>query len=297
MEIDTPSTAHYVDASFAVTLAEEELERSIAQQVADLEREVMGLQGEPEIHQAELVRFDAKTEAVTTNVATSLIEHDALADEMDLDLPEEGEITTPSPPAAPSPPVILQSLPSQSSRHGARTSRRPGAEDFDSRPVSAQSRKRKPFGMAQKPHRLIISLDDDDSESDSDDAIVSESRGSAADENQIGSESLAEHEEKIRQLRARIAEKMKLKAERQLAAAGKQSNWGSEVASRDSRVPEVTLQPEVHEVGPNDMTEDDVSPEHGGKGDRGMLQVDREVELMSPEPGEEVNGRSLVSVG
>jgi hypothetical protein len=171
-------------------------EKSIEQQVADLEKEVLDLQS-------------ADIEVP-----------------MDIDEPEEGEIA-PSPPEpelpAPAFPSTSASLPFRRSIRGVK---RPNAEDLDTRPTSLPSRlpptkRRSVFArIAQHRNRLIINLDDDSSDSDSEDEDHAPATGTAtpvpiiipgdAEREKL----LAEKEESIRRLRERIAARMKAKEAR-----------------------------------------------------------------------------------
>ncbi|ORY34319.1 hypothetical protein BCR39DRAFT_517651 [Naematelia encephala] len=156
-------------------------EKSIEDEVADLEQEVLGLQA-------------------TSDAQPSMkpIESD--------DESEEGEISS----STPSPPVVtLVSLPSTSSAppptRPPRGIKRPNAEDLDGRPVTAPSRslvpRRRPFGPLQRPHRLLISLDDSESESDEEEGP---STGDAERQRLM-----EEKEKEIRRLKDLIAAKMK----------------------------------------------------------------------------------------
>jgi hypothetical protein len=145
---------------------------------------------------------------------------------MDIDEPEEGEIA-PSPPKAelPAPafPSTSSSLPFPRSIRGIK---RPNAEDLETRPTSLPSRlpppkRRSVFArIAQNRNRLIINLDDDSSESDSEDEVHASPAGTVtpvpiiipgdAEREKL----LAEKEESIRRLREQIAARMKAKEAR-----------------------------------------------------------------------------------
>ena len=142
MEVDTPPISSVEDTTPIITVEE----KSIEEQMVELEKEVMGLR---------------------TRQNTPI----------DIDEPEEGEISDPPPPTLPiqhlAPPsiqVLSTSLPNRSSRG----MKRPNAEDMENRPTSLPTRplpikRRSVFGgFSQRPNRLIINLDDSDSEDDDD---------------------------------------------------------------------------------------------------------------------------------
>ena len=204
-------------------LAPSNAERTIEQEVLDLEQEVLGLQAE--------AQANVEAAAHGANVGqspTSMI--------MDLDEPEEGEITQSTLPLfTPQPqPVVSSSLPTLRNTRGIK---RPNAEDLDSRPTSAAARvRRRPFGGGpQRPTRLIINLDDPDS-SDSEDeqpmmpmpvvpVIPANANGDPV------MELLKEKEEKIRLLKEQISARMKAREAKRL----KVDSPGS--SSRSSPVP------------------------------------------------------------
>ena len=161
------------------------LENTIEQQVAELEREVMNPQ----------MTLDAMD-----------------IDEPEEDEPEEGEI----PPSLPkqnlinlsSSNPISASVPIMGSQRGQK---RPNAEDLDNRPKSVPSRsvppsKRRVFGgVAQRPNRLLIYLDDSDSDGGGEDDIPE--LASEGETQRL----LAEKEEGIRLLKEKIAARMRVK--------------------------------------------------------------------------------------
>lgn len=173
-----------------------DLEKSIEQQVADLEKEVLDLQS-------------ADIEVP-----------------MDIDEPEEGEIT-PSPPKPETPaPAFLSTSASLPFPRSIRGVKRPNAEDLETRPTSLPSRlpppkRRSVFArIAQNRNRLIINLDDDSSDSDSEDEVHPSPAGTATPVPIIApgdaerEKLLAEKEESIRRLREQIAARMKAKEAR-----------------------------------------------------------------------------------
>lgn len=190
MDIDAVTPTAFV--SLAPSTAEVRAEKTIEQEVADLEQEVLTLQ--------------AATSPTT----------------MEMDEPEEGEIaSTPSPPIVHLP-IASASLPDFRVN---RNLKRPNAEDLESRPTTAAVRilppsKRRVFGgVAQRPNRLVISLDESDSESDP------ESPKAAAETQRL----LAEKEEGIRRLKEQIAERMRVRQlqKLQLPRSGRASAEGS----------------------------------------------------------------------
>jgi hypothetical protein len=192
MDIDSPPAS----ASGATTPAIAIEEKSIEEQVAELEKEVLSLQ---------------------------------TAVPIELDEPEEGEIAeSPPEPIFPLVPVLMppsssSSLPPSNSIRGIK---RPNAEDMENRPTSLPSRmpvlkRRSVFGgIPQRPNRLILHLDDDSSdEEDSDRRFTPIASGSGSvtpvpipipqPDDAERERLLKEKEEGIRRLREQIAAKMK----------------------------------------------------------------------------------------
>jgi hypothetical protein len=140
---------------------EDERQRTIEDEVAELEKEVLGL---------------ASAEVSDQDDMDVEMEEDDDEGGMDVDEePEEGEIvqsTLPTPP-----PPILPTLPVPTSLPVSfpRGIKRPVADDFVTKPMSSTRAlppaKRRVFGGPQRPHRLIISLDDSDSESEDEPAV------------------------------------------------------------------------------------------------------------------------------
>ena len=279
IEIDTPTTAaitiaehgmggaeHMVDGGLASGSSIEAViaaEKTIEDEVADLEQEVMDFQTALDRQEAEQLQgtsghmiVEATTTTITSvpDVSTSAVVHMEPADindiRMEVDEPEEGEL----PPEDPIPPLPLTLGPIPSTASSSRRSRnRPGAEDLDSRPTTAPSRaRRKPFGAPQRANKLIIALDESDSDSEPDTPNDQLQRRAEilrrlAEEKQnspmpfpIGSPSfvegmrsqqeldaLADHEEKIKALKAQIAAKMKAKEAARLAKEAGASEGGS----------------------------------------------------------------------
>ncbi len=186
-------------------------EKTIEQEVADLEQEVLDLQS-------------------TVN-------------DMDVDEPEEGEIASSSLPTS-IPPVISISTPISASLpiiRPARELNRPNAEDLDNRPTSIPSRllppsKRRVFGgNAQRPIRLVVKLDDSDSDTDHEDEIPG--TANEAETHRL----LAEKEEGIRLLKEKIAERLKAKEVKrlQLAEGGDLSSLEGSPTPSESKLPGV----------------------------------------------------------
>lgn len=283
--IDGTSTA--VDASApnatttqaaAAAVATEESTSSLEDQVADLEKEIMGL------------RQDA--------VAASDGDEDD-EEPMELDEPEEGEIVLPSPPSAPtgeaSPPgsgstaVPPKSLPVSNFRG----TKRPNAEDMETRPKSLSSRAQPPSkrraafgGPPLRANRLLFHLDDesDDTEDSDSDEIYRPygppritasphppAAGPTAEETQ---RLLAEKEESIRRLKEEIAAKLRIKLERKklereqsAAVSAAMSSTASADAPNDSSAQEKRESSGEEgppmtapaEVGPNDLEGTDLT--------------------------------------
>ena len=184
------------------------LEDTIEQQVAELEREVMNSQ----------MTLDA----------------------IDIDEPEEGEIPLSSlptqiPPKLSSLTSISASLPIMRPHRGLK---RPNAEDMDSRPTSVPSRsvppsKRRAFGgVAQRPNRLLIHLDDSDSDEAAEDDMPD--LASEVETQRL----LAEKEEGIRELKEKIAARMKVKGLNRLKLSEDGRKWqeGSPTPSENMAV-------------------------------------------------------------
>ncbi|WWD22374.1 hypothetical protein CI109_106865 [Kwoniella shandongensis] len=172
------------------TSEETELEKTIEQQMADLEKEVLN-----------------------SHNANAEVDMD-----MDIDEPEEGEITAPSPPrptsARAAPVVISNSLPTTTFPRGKK---RALAEDLmetrSAAPVRASlPPRRRPFWAMQRPQKLILHLDDSSDSSDD------EETGTPLQDSD-SSASQAQLEENIRSLQERIA---KLKAKKAKQALGAQ---------------------------------------------------------------------------
>lgn len=188
MDLDSPEPASGNLTPMPTTA----VERSIEQEVLDLEQEVLGLQ-------------QAAEQSPTRS------------EPMDIDSPEEGEIT-PSPiltPILPIPPI----LPSAASSLPAwkRGTKRPNADELDARPLSAPNAwiKRKPFGGApQRPGRLLMSLDDG-----SDDSSDEEQRKIEPPPNMLEMGLVQEKDEQIRLLKEKIAA-MRERAARKLRGEG-----------------------------------------------------------------------------
>ena len=152
-------------------------EKTIEQEMLDLEAEVLTLQKE------------------------------AAEEAMDIDEPEEGEITPSSLPLPLPAPAPIPFNNSTSLPNPKRGIKRPNVEDLDARPLSAQSRsRRKPFGgPPMKPSRLMINLDDE-SESESEDET-------GASTPVIGLDAVMRMKElQIRLLKEKIAARMREKA-------------------------------------------------------------------------------------
>lgn len=134
---------------------------------------------------------------------------------MDIDEPEEGEITpsneTETLPELPIP--ILAPIPVRPSRGH----KRPNADDLNNRPTSAPLRTIPPFkrrqfgGNPQRPNRLLVNLDDNsDSDSDEEPVSIAASTPALPAIDPIEAQRiLAEKEENIRMLREQIAERLK----------------------------------------------------------------------------------------
>ena len=272
MDIETGSTSTMTAAAAATTAASAAAaaaEKTIEDEVADLEQEVLSYQNElMQANESQMVEDDnvhVKTE-IEGDIQVEVDDFEAIKPDLmdvdvdeeieeDIDETEEGEL----PPEPPSIPHFTSdmaafsatrptpsSLPSATSRR-----RRPGAEDLESRPISAPSRtRRKIFGAPQRANKLLISLDNDsdssDSESEEDKMMAKQKRlellrrlaeekqnspgpfpiplalptplsGEMGSGSRRGSvphgdaDALADHEEKIRLLKEQIALKMKAK--------------------------------------------------------------------------------------
>ena len=211
------------------------IERTIEQEVLDLEQEVMGLQ------EAEDARQEEEIEEEETSRPRSPIK--SLVDEeipMELDSPEPGEIVSTLSSALPVPIAPIPLLPSSASslplsRRGVK---RPNAEDMESRPLSAPSWvRRKPFGGAvQRPNRLMINLDEM-SESDSDDDTQYRAHTPVVVANVL----IQDKEEQIRLLREKIAARLKEKQAKKLrtGAASESPSPAPEPAGLPVITPEV----------------------------------------------------------
>lgn len=169
------------------------MERTIEQEVLDLEQEVLGLQQAAEQSPRE-------------------------SEPMDLDSPEEGEIT---PSSLPVPlPIIPQVLPISSASLPTwnRGVKRPNAEELDARPLSAPNTwiKRKPFGGGpQRPGRLLVNLDEgSDDDSDEDTAKIDPTPFI------VGLGLVQEKDEQIRLLKEKIAAKLREREAKKLRGEG-----------------------------------------------------------------------------
>ncbi|WVF66224.1 hypothetical protein IAT40_000964 [Kwoniella sp. CBS 6097] len=186
-----------VDLSGPAAMA---LNKSIEEQMADIEKEVLNLQSESQVEES------GASEDV----------------DMDIDEPEEGEIISSNLPTPPSEPLMTSSTLSASAPvpRPPRGVKRLHAEDLmENRSTSAPSRipppqKRRLFGAIQRPQRLILHLDDSsDSSDEEDDAIPTPQ----PDPDILATQRLlAEKEESIRRLKEQIAAKMKARAKKKM---------------------------------------------------------------------------------
>lgn len=174
MDVDVPVTA---STTLSEGLPPTTAEKSIEQEVADLEREVMDLQS---------IRTD----------------------DVDVDDSLPTQILPPLLAAT----TISASLPILSATRGIK---RPNAEDLENCPTTLPLRslpppsKRRVFGgVAQRPNRLVITLDDSDSESEPE--VVDDAETQRL---------LAEKEENIRLLKEQIAARLKAKEVKRLRLA------------------------------------------------------------------------------
>ncbi|ORX34659.1 hypothetical protein BD324DRAFT_634373 [Kockovaella imperatae] len=258
MEIDVDvASENPVSAAADAALeeaADAAAQKSIEDEVADLEQEVMGYESvlAKQAAAAEVTSNDAETKssapptALEDQTKTEFVDMDVDSDE-----PEEGELSPD--PVEPTPDVPIR-----------RVRGRPAAEDLDSRPVSAPVRtRRKPFGAPQRANKLILALDDD-SESDSEPetsndqaerraeilkrlaeekqntpiplqlTLSSEGTTDSRGAGQSKLLALAEQEEKIRLLKEQIALKLKAKEAARLRAALEGRGKSEGQSSRES---------------------------------------------------------------
>lgn len=260
------------------TAAAEESTSSLEDQVADLEKEIMGL----------------KQDAVAAS--------DGEADDeepMELDEPEEGEIVLPSPPsvsteeASPPGSEVTAAPPKPLPTSNSRGTKRPNAEDMEIRPKSLSSRAQPPSkrraafgGPPLRANRLLFHLDDESDDTDDSDSdeiyrpygpppITASphppAAGPTAEETQ---RLLAEKEESIRRLKEEIAAKLRIKLERKklereqsAAVSAAMSSTASADAPNDSSAQEKRESSGEEgppmtapaEVGPNDLEGTDLT--------------------------------------
>ncbi|OCF36100.1 hypothetical protein I316_01972 [Kwoniella heveanensis BCC8398] len=213
------STARSLDAA---ALA---LNKSIEEQMADIEKEVMNLHAESAVSDAKVV------------------EDEEMEEDMDIDEPEEGEIimsTLPTPPSEP--PVTLSTIPvSAPVPRPPRGVKRLHAEDLmENRSTSVPTRipppqKRRLFGAILRPQRLILHLDESSDSSDDEEDILPSPQ---PDPDILATQRLlAEKEESIRRLKEQIAAKMKARATKKLEARLTDSDESPMVTTPSSEGP------------------------------------------------------------
>ncbi|WVR03450.1 hypothetical protein IAU60_000441 [Kwoniella sp. DSM 27419] len=198
------------------------LAQTIEDQMADIEKEVLRLQGmEVEEHSEQ----ESEQEM-----------------DMEIDEPEEGEIVVTGSPA--NTPVVdppsdsLSLLPSRPSRGVKRLA----AEDMmENQAITAPSRqfpkaKRRLFGVVQRPQRLILHLDDSSDSSDDEETYIPP----PPDPDILATQRLlAEKEEGIRRLKEQITARMKARISKRSTESGETTppvidTQGSSVASPGS---------------------------------------------------------------
>jgi len=203
MDVDLPNPSSGSATPVPTSAA---IEKSIEQEVLDLEHEVMGLQ------EAEDARQDEALESSPPKSPAKSVNDEEMP--MELDSPEPGEIVSTLTAALPVPiaPIPVASASSSSLPSFRRGIKRPNAEDMESRPLSAPSWvRRKPFGgPVQRPNRLMINLDEM-SESDSDD-----DKSGANTPIVVANVLIQDKEEQIRLLKEKIAARLKEKQAKKL---------------------------------------------------------------------------------
>lgn len=279
----------------AVVAATEESTSSLEDQVADLEKEIMGL----------------KQDAAPA-VADDDDDNDD-DDAMELDEPEEGEIILPSPPAVSvddaasatgSGSIGLPKPLTAANFASLRGTKRPNAEDMEIRPKSMPSRVQPPpkrravfGGPPLRANRLLFHLDDESDDSDDSDfdeiyrpygppRVTASPLPPVADPSAEETQRLlAEKEESIRRLKEQIAAKLRIKLERKkfereqsaAVSAAMSSEPSAEASSAspvkeepENRLDDITLSDLPAQVGPNDVVE-------GNSADAGEREFDRRV--------------------
>ncbi|KAK8845428.1 hypothetical protein IAR55_006141 [Kwoniella newhampshirensis] len=187
-QAENPQTAPTLEV-IGPTIEEVELEKTIEEQMAELERDMLNSYPQP----------------VTTRAD----------DDMDIDEPEEGEITAPSPPIVISAQATSISIPDSLPSHNRpRGKKRALAEDLmETRAVTAPPRtlppRRRPFWAMQRPQKLILHLDDSSDSSEDEGENTTSSDTPLLDPSFSASQ--AQLDENIRSLQERIA---KLKAKK-----------------------------------------------------------------------------------
>lgn len=219
----TPAIQSAEVQSAGVSIRTGDLDRSVQEEAAALEREFLGMH-----MTAASMASHVDPNSVTQSRSMSM-EMDVDVD-MDIDEPEEGEIlvvsprvSAPAPTLTPAPasalPSILSTsatLPERPASAGSnlpvrRGIKRAHAEDLnESRTVSALAARpplaaRRLFCAPLRPHQLKISLDEDSDPDDTDDEDDEENRRIEADEKQ------RKLEEEIARLKAQIAMKKRRK--------------------------------------------------------------------------------------
>ncbi|WVQ80458.1 hypothetical protein IAT38_002563 [Cryptococcus sp. DSM 104549] len=207
-----------------LTAEDAALQKSIDEQMAELEKEMLGLQKTT----AEAKAREEQQQASAAGANDDEVDMDV---DMEMDTLEEGEITPASaPPSAPpsAQPAAATLLPPKPSTSTSTTPtlaagvlprrvgpRRVAAEDLmESRPSSAPPRplppaKWKPFGGVMRMNRLILNLDEPDSSDDESDSEAGAKREQERLKEQEAEEKQKALDENIRRLKAEIAARKK----------------------------------------------------------------------------------------